>query len=52
MKKGPFDFPWSEADDDLLMGKNCWDVMGGPKLGLGGPMDCLGTGPHHVMTQI
>ena len=21
MKNGPFDFPWSEADDDLLMGK-------------------------------
>ena len=21
MKKGPFDFPWSEADDDLLTGK-------------------------------
>ena len=26
MKKGPFDFPWSEADDDLLMGPTNYDI--------------------------
>ena len=28
MKKGPFDFPWSEAEDDLLMGKNYSVLIG------------------------
>ena len=28
MKKGPFDFPWSEAEDDLLMGKNYTVLIG------------------------
>ena len=27
MKKGPFDFPWSEADDDLLMGPTNYDNL-------------------------
>lgn len=41
MKKGPFDFPWSEAEDDLLMGKNYTVLIG--LLGCHGPTDCLGT---------
>ena len=28
MKKGPFDFPWREAEDDLLMGKNYIVLIG------------------------
>ena len=40
MKKGPFDFPWREAEDDLLMGKNYIVLIG--LLGCLGPTDCLG----------
>ena len=27
MKKGPFDFPWREAEDDLLMGPTNYDNL-------------------------
>ena len=58
MKKGPFDFPWSEAEDDLLMGKN-YSVLIGLAEHMGtvgmswadGLFRDLGTGSHYVMTE-
>ena len=58
MKKGPFDFPWSEADDDLLTGKNYTVLIGlAEHIGIVGMSwaDVLfrdvGTGPNYVMTE-
>ena len=58
MKKGPFDFPWSEADDDLLTGKNYTVLIGlAEHIEIVGMFwaDVLfrdvGTGPNYVMTE-
>ena len=52
MKKGPFDFPWSEAEDDLLMGKNYSVLIGLVEhMGTVGMSWDMGTGFHYVMTE-
>ena len=52
MKKGPFDFPWREAEDDLLMGKNYTVLIGLVEhMGTVGMSWDMGTGFHYVMTE-